>query len=107
MQGNHLSTDDWRSLLFFMLALLLGGGFLSDAANTADQVASSAQEARPIAVGAAAPDAALRDLNGNDVTLHAIVAERPTVLIFYRGSWCPYCNLHFVLAAEAALQPAD
>jgi len=94
MQGNHLSTDDWRSLLFFMLVLLLGGGFLSDAANTADHVASSAQEARPIAVGAAAPDAALRDLDGNDVTLHAIVAGKPTVLIFYRGSWCPYCNLH-------------
>ena len=90
-----------------MLALLLGGRFLSDAANTADQVASGAQEARPIAVGAAAPDAALRDLDGNDVTLHAIVAERPTVLIFCRGSWCPYCNLHFVLATEAALQPAD
>ena len=93
MQANHLSTADCRSLLFFMLVLLLGGEFRSDAANTADQVASSAQEARPIAVGAAAPDAALRDLDGNDVTLHAIVAEKPTVLIFYRGSWCPYCNL--------------
>jgi peroxiredoxin len=77
-----------------MLALLLGGGFLSDAANTADQVASSAQEAKPIEVGTTAPDAGLRDLDGNDVTLHAIVAEKPTVLIFYRGSWCPYCNLH-------------
>jgi peroxiredoxin len=94
MRANHLSTADCRSILFFNACLLLGGGFLSDAANTADQVASSAQEARPIAVGAAAPDAGLRDLDGNDVTLHAIVAERPTVLIFYRGSWCPYCNLH-------------
>jgi peroxiredoxin len=36
----------------------------------------------------------LRGLDGNDVTLHAIVAGKPTVLIFYRGSWCPYCNLH-------------
>jgi peroxiredoxin len=94
MQANHLSSADCRSLLFFVIALLLGGGFLSDAANTADQVASSAQEARPIAVGAAAPDAAWRDLDGNYVTLHAIVAERPTVLILCRGSWCPYCNLH-------------
>src|SRR5271166_7029337 len=94
MQTNHLSTADRRSLLFFTLALLLGGGFLSDAANTADQVASSAKEARPIEVGVAAPDAGLRDLDGNDATLHAIVAGKPTVLIFYRGSWCPYCNLH-------------
>ena len=83
-----------RSLLLFTLTLLLGGGFLSDAANTADEVASSAKEARPIKVGVAAPDAGLRDLDGNDVTLHVIVAGKPTVLIFYRGSWCPYCNLH-------------
>ena len=84
MRANHLSTADCRSILFFMLALLFGDGFLSDAANTADQVASSAQEARPIAVGAAVPDAGLRDLDGNDVTLHAIVFGRPTVLIFIR-----------------------
>ena len=94
MQTNHLATTGRKSVLFFMLALLLGSGFLSDAANTADQVASSAKEARPIGVGAAAPDAGLSDLDGNDVTLHAIVSEKPTVLIFYRGSWCPYCNLH-------------
>ena len=28
------------------------------------------------------------------MTLHAIIAGKPTVLIFYRGSWCPYCNAH-------------
>ena len=28
------------------------------------------------------------------MTLYVIVAGKPTVLIFYRGSWCPYCNLH-------------
>jgi peroxiredoxin len=28
------------------------------------------------------------------VTLHGIIAGKPTVLIFYRGSWCPYCNAH-------------
>ena len=77
-----------------MLALLLVGGFLSARANTADQVASNAKEAKPIEVGAAAPDAGLRDLGGDDVTLHAIIAGKPTVLIFYRGFWCPYCNAH-------------
>ena len=94
MQTNHLVTAARRSLLFLMVALHLGSGLSSAAANTADQVASSAKEAKPIEVGTAAPDAGLRGLDGNDVTLHAIVAGKPTVLIFYRGSWCPYCNLH-------------
>jgi len=97
MQTNrlvHLVTAARRSLLFLMVALLLGGGLSSALANTADQAASSAKEAKPIEVGTAAPDAGLRGLDGNDVTLHAIVAGKPTVLIFYRGSWCPYCNLH-------------
>jgi len=95
MQKNRLSTTVRRSFSFLMLALVLGG-FLSAAANAADQVASSAQEAKPIEVGTTAPDAGLRDLDGNDVTLREIVAGKPTVLIFYRGSWCPYCNLHSV-----------
>ncbi|MFY9988394.1 MAG: peroxiredoxin-like family protein [Chthoniobacterales bacterium] len=93
MQTNHLSTTAPRSLLFLMSALALGG-FLLAPANAADLVASSAKEAKPIEVGTAAPDAGLRDLDGNDVTLREIVAGKPTVLIFYRGSWCPYCNLH-------------
>jgi peroxiredoxin len=76
-----------------MSALALGG-FLSAPANADDLVASSAREAKPNEVGTAAPDAGLRDLDGNDVTLREIVAGKPTVLIFYRGSWCPYCNLH-------------
>jgi peroxiredoxin len=49
-----------------------------------------------------APDASLRDLDGNDATLHAIVAEKPTVLIFYRGSWCLYCDLHLSVDLESS-----
>jgi peroxiredoxin len=94
MQTNRLSTAARRSILFLTFALVLGGGCLAAPANAADLVASSAQEAKPIGVGTAAPDAGLRDLAANDVTLHEIVAGKPTVVIFYRGSWCPYCNLH-------------
>jgi len=28
------------------------------------------------------------------VGLDRLVGEKPTVLIFYRGSWCPYCIKH-------------
>ena len=35
----------------------------------------------------------LRDAHGRPVDLGAMLAARPTVITFYRGGWCPYCNL--------------
>src|SRR6201982_677992 len=63
-------------------------------ATSTPQIPPRAEDAEPIAVGTGAPDAHLRDLDGKEVTLHAIIAGKSTVLIFYRGSWCPYCNAH-------------
>ena len=30
---------------------------------------------------------------GKSVQLKGILEEKPTVLVFYRGGWCPYCNV--------------
>ncbi|HEY2327454.1 MAG TPA: peroxiredoxin-like family protein [Gaiellaceae bacterium] len=38
------------------------------------------------------PDAELLDVNGMPTTLHATIAGRPSVVVLYRGAWCPYCN---------------
>ena len=46
-----------------------------------------------LAVGAAAPDFTLPDAFGDDVHLAALLRNGPVVLTFYRGAWCPYCNL--------------
>lgn len=43
--------------------------------------------------GDPAPDFLLPDQNGEQVRLSALLREGPVVLIFYRGEWCPYCNL--------------
>ena len=43
-------------------------------ANSANQIAPSAEDGEPIAVGTGAPDAHLRDMEGKEVTLHAIIA---------------------------------
>ncbi|HZC35509.1 MAG TPA: peroxiredoxin-like family protein [Chthoniobacterales bacterium] len=94
MKTNHLPIGARKSLTFLLLALVLLGGCLSAPASTANQVAPSAELAEPIGVGTDAPDADLPDLEGKDVTLHAIIGGKPAVLIFYRGSWCPYCNAH-------------
>ncbi len=44
-------------------------------------------------VGDAAPDFALPDAGGKPVRLSERLREGPVVLKFYRGGWCPYCNL--------------
>jgi peroxiredoxin len=48
---------------------------------------------RAVTVGHEAPDFTLPDANGAKVSLKERLAEGPVVLVFYRGAWCPYCNL--------------
>lgn len=44
-------------------------------------------------VGSAMPDGDLLDAHGKATTLAATRAGAPAVLVFYRGAWCPYCNV--------------
>ncbi|MFD0887123.1 peroxiredoxin-like family protein [Streptosporangium algeriense] len=55
-----------------------------------------------VEVGERAPDFTLPNAVGAKVRLSERLAEGPVVLIFYRGSWCPYCNLELA-AYQAAL----
>lgn len=61
-------------------------------AATADLRASGV-EARAVQVGASAPDVTLPDAMNRPVRLSDLWRRGPVVLIFYRGGWCPYCNL--------------
>ncbi len=56
-----------------------------------------------LAVGNAAPDAVIEDDQGIPVSFRDVVAGRPTIVCFYRGGWCPYCNLE--LRAYQAILP--
>ncbi|MEM9668045.1 MAG: peroxiredoxin-like family protein [Pseudomonadota bacterium] len=39
------------------------------------------------------PDATLTDATGKTVKISDLLAKGPLVITFYRGGWCPYCNL--------------
>ncbi|KAA1177191.1 AhpC/TSA family protein [Rhizobium tropici] len=43
--------------------------------------------------GESVPDFRLLGAKGNLVSLHDEIASGPIVVTFYRGGWCPYCNL--------------
>jgi peroxiredoxin len=56
-------------------------------------VANEFAAVKPLAVGAQIPDGRLRDLNGEELGFLKTATEKPSVVIFYRGGWCPYCNI--------------
>lgn len=43
--------------------------------------------------GDTAPDFLLKNASGEDVTLYSYLEKGPVVLTWYRGGWCPYCNI--------------
>jgi peroxiredoxin len=82
------------STLFPALFLALGPLGSLPADNPKEgPVADSPDHVHPLGVGDMVPGGSLRGLDGNTVELRDLVHAKPTVLIFYRGSWCPYCNL--------------
>src|SRR5271155_5936327 len=54
-----------------------------------------------LAVGDTAPTFTLSDAVGNQVALADLLAEGPVVVTFYRGEWCPYCNLQLRALQQA------
>lgn len=65
------------------------------AAFTAEQAALDAVGVPDgvLAAGAAMPDGQLLDTEGRSTTLALARGDRASVVVFYRGAWCPYCNI--------------
>jgi peroxiredoxin len=63
-------------------------------------------ERNALGVGATAPDFSLPDAHGAQVQLRGLLARGPVVLAFYRGAWCPYCNLQLRTYQKALPQIA-
>lgn len=85
-----------RSTLSVLIFAMLAAGLRA-------ALAPSAAEAVPLAAGARIPAVVVQTVEGTGLDLAATVAQKPTLLIFYRGSWCPYCNRH--LAALGEIEP--
>jgi len=64
-------------------------------------VPERAEEVQPLTEGQRAPHAVLRTAEGESVDLAQQYRRQPTMLIFYRGGWCPYCNVQLGHLAEA------
>lgn len=52
-------------------------------------------------VGQPAPEFTLPDAFGKEVSLKTLLAKGPVVISFYRGEWCPFCNIELRGLEEA------
>jgi peroxiredoxin len=43
--------------------------------------------------GDIAPDFTLDNIDGNKINLYQLLLTGPVVISFFRGAWCPFCNL--------------
>ncbi len=68
----------------------------------AESIIEANPDVRGLAIGATAPNFVLKNTKGEDVVLYEILKNNGVVLSFFRGDWCPFCNLE-VKALQQAL----
>jgi len=90
-----------KKTLFILFAIV------SSIANAQDVLPKSATDIAPLLIGEKIPSAVLKSAENKDVNLSDLIQKKKTVLVFYRGGWCPYCNLHLSAMAEAEKQILD
>ena len=66
-----------------------------------------ATEIAPLLIGEKIPNFNLKSVENKSVNLTELISKKRTVLVFYRGGWCPYCNAHLAALGEAEKQLLD
>jgi peroxiredoxin Q/BCP len=97
--------------IFGMLVVLAIGLASPTFSKASNGIAGSnaLRRSAPVQVGEEAPDFTLEGTDGNKVTLSSARGKMPTVIVFYRGSWCPFCarqlsELRSLLKPKAAVR---
>lgn len=83
----------------FIIALLLAMGQQIFA-----QVPEKAEDISPLLYGEKIPEGMLKTPEGNNHKVASILSKKPTILLIYRGGWCPYCNSHLAEIQQAEAQ---
>jgi peroxiredoxin len=90
-----------KKLLFIFLTTI------TTVVNAQNAVPKSATDIAPLLIGEKIPNIILKSSENADVQLSDLLKKKKSVLVFYRGGWCPYCNLHLQALAEAEKQILD
>ncbi len=87
MQNSMLADipEETRSIMMRATEKLIQSGIDKNAKKAGDKI----------------PDFTLPNSRGEDVAVSDLLKKGPLVISFYRGAWCPYCNLEFKALNDA------
>ncbi len=71
------------------------------------QLPEKAEDISPLLNGETLPNAVLKAPDGSEHNLLDLVKQKPSVVLFYRGGWCPFCNTHLAEIQEAQNEVVD
>lgn len=83
-----------KNITGLIMVLLMGFSVISMAGDQREDIHASAGEVRPLMIGMNAPGFTVRDVENQIFKFEPGLQDKPVVLTFFRGGWCPYCNLH-------------
>lgn len=63
-------------------------------------VALSANEISPLLIGSELPKVTIQKTDNTVVPIQELTNKKKSVIIIYRGGWCPYCNQHLKNLAQ-------
>ncbi len=75
----------FRIVLIMTIVLLLG--LSGQVAAESQKVANAPDQICPILIGSTLPAITLQNLDGKIFDLNKAIAEKPTILIYFRGGW--------------------
>lgn len=86
--------------MLFSISLLLSTFFAGAA-----EIALKPEQIRPLLNGQSVPSGLqVQDSKGATIDLSALLSQQKTILVFYRGGWCPYCNTQLAGLRDIAPQ---
>jgi len=92
--------------LFAVLILLIATGSVFAQFQRTD-IHPDANDVQPLLPGMMAPAFDVLDAKGQGVQFDPGNMAKPLVLSFFRGGWCPYCNLHLAEMRKAESELRD
>jgi len=82
-------------IIRLLFAVLLSAFFMSSGVPAQERpIADEPTATKPLEKGQKVPEVTVKGLDGKDISLASLHQEKPLVIVFFRGGWCPICTKH-------------